>query len=238
MKKRRVAILNTLAFAFLIFASSIFRNKGNMFDNETVKPLFMPAGYAFSIWGLIYFLLALWVLKSWFCSGEVCDMYERVMKFFVPCLILTGITVLVPTQISPIFIVAALITAYVSYDLVDKSKVAKSYKTPLTLLVAWLFVASIVDIVLVLKMMGVLSSFKINEVTLAIVLLGLGALVAIVFSFMKKDNVFSLVVIWAYIAIAINNKGIKGIVIMALGMCGVLVLASFFNGLKIRIKKL
>lgn len=237
MKKKIVATLNSVAFAYLIFASFLFRNNEDMFGSKVVNPVFMPAGYAFSIWGLIYFLIAVWIIKSYFCSGEVCAMYKKIVIPFCVCLFFTATTLLVPTKVSPIFIVLALISCYICYEIIRKSKVSKSYNLPFSFMLSWLFLASIVDIVLVLKMLGVIEKLAINEITLAIILLGVATCVIIIFSFLKKDAVFSLVGIWGVVAIAIKNSGIKSIVIMAVGMSIIIVITMIFNGVKIAISR-
>ena len=229
MKKKLVSILNLLGFIFLLIASFIFSRKGNTFSTEDVSPIFMPSGYAFSIWILIYILLAIWVLKSFFCKDKICNMYNEAVKWVVPCFILTGLTVLVPTRISNIFIFFALLTGVISYIIINKNNISKLYKVPFSFLVGWLYVATIVDQLLVLKLKGWFDKLNINEVTLAIVILGIGAFIAIIFSLWARDNIILGVLIWAYIAIAINNKDIKSIIIMASGMCIIIIFAMIYN---------
>ncbi|MGL5068044.1 MAG: hypothetical protein ACRC6T_09565 [Sarcina sp.] len=236
MSKKIIGILNLVAFAFLMVASFIFSSNENMFNVNGVKPIFMPSGYAFSIWILIYVLLFIWIIKSFFCSGKVCEMYKSTAKWFIPCLILTGVTVIVLTRISTLFISLALATAILTYITIEKSGVSKLYKIPFSFLVGWLFVATIVDILLVLKLNGWFDVLGVNEVTLAIVMLGVGVFLAIIFALGLKDNIVLLVVIWAYIAIAINNSDIKSIVIMSLGMCIIVVLAMLYNLYKMKKK--
>lgn len=237
MNKRFVGTINLISFIFLIVSSFIFSSKGDNFNTEQIKPIFMPSGYAFSIWILIYILLAIWVLRSFFCKGKVCDMYSKVAKWVIPCFILTGITVLVPTKISNVFITFALITSIMAYLRIYKSKVSKFYKVPFSFLVGWLYVATIVDNLLVLKLKGVFDVLNINEVTLAIVMLGLGAFIAILATFKTRDNIILGILIWAYIAIAIKNSEIKSIVIMAIGMCIIILFAMAYNLLSRKLEK-
>ncbi|MGL4450287.1 MAG: hypothetical protein ACRCTZ_03720 [Sarcina sp.] len=229
MSKKFVSILNLIGFVFLIVASFIFSRKGSNFNTEQIDPIFMPSGYAFSIWILIYILLGIWVLKAFFCKGNICDMYNKATKWVLPCFILTGVTVLVPTKISNIFISFALATAILSYFEIYKSKVSKIYKIPFSLLLGWLYVATIVDHLLVLKLNGWFNILNINEITLAIVMLGVGAFIAIIFAVATRDNIILGVIIWAYIAIVIKNSEIRSILIMAIGMCSIIIIAMIYN---------
>lgn len=229
MKKRLVGILNLLGFIFLMIASFIFSRKGNTFSTEDVSTIFMPSGYAFSIWILIYILLAIWILKSFFCKDKICNMYSKAVKWVVPCFILTGLTVLVPTRISNIFISLSLITAVISYMTIHKSNISKLYRIPFSFLVGWLYVATIVDWLLVLKLKGWFDRLNINEIILTIVMLGIGTFIGIIFAMYFKDNIILSVLVWAYIAIAINNKDIKSIIVMTIGMCIIIILAIIYN---------
>lgn len=229
MNKKFVSILNLVAFVFLIVSSFIFSRTGNKFDTEQIQPIFMPSGYAFSIWILIYILLGIWVLRGFFCKGKVCDMYNKVVKWVLPCFILTGVTVIVPTKISNIFISFAFVAAIMAYITIYKSNVSKFYKVPFSFLVGWLYVATIVDHLLVLKLKGVFNRLNINEVTLAIVMLGIGTFIGILATVKTRDNIILGILIWAYTGIAIKNIDIKSIVIMAIGMCGIILLAMIYN---------
>lgn len=227
--KKVIASINLIGFIFLMCASFIFAKKQGMFDTDKIKPVFMPASYAFSIWILIYILMFLWIVKGFFPTYKQFDMYKKSGVVFFICEILTGLTVLVPTKISPIFIVGALVTSLITYKIVDKSDVSKIYKVPFSFLTAWLSVATIVDISQVLKILGIKNIGMLDEVTIAILLLIIGAIIAILFTIVKKDNIYPFIFIWGYIAIAIENKKIVSIVIMALGACVIIFLSVLYN---------
>lgn len=70
MKQITLLVLNTLSLLFTLVMNGL-SNKG-MFNGKTVgqvsaefETLFAPAGYAFSIWGVIYILLILFVSRQW-----------------------------------------------------------------------------------------------------------------------------------------------------------------------------
>lgn len=230
--KKIIASINLVGFIFLMCASFIFGQKQSMFGTDKIRPVFMPASYAFSIWILIYILMFLWIIKGFFPTYKQFDMYKKSVIIFFVCEILTGLTVLVPTKISPIFIVGALVTALMTYEIINKSDVSKIFKIPISFLAGWLSVATIVDISQVLKIMGVTKIAGLDEVTIAIILLIIGAAIAIVFAVVKKDDIYPLVFIWGYIAIAIENRNIISVVIMAIG-ASLIIFASiaynFFN---------
>ncbi len=59
-------LLNTLSLIATLFVNAtIGRNIGNI--SQKYSTLVTPAGYAFSIWGIIYLLLIAFVAYQWYC---------------------------------------------------------------------------------------------------------------------------------------------------------------------------
>lgn len=221
--------VNLASFIFLLGVSLRFARMGNMFNTEEIMPYFMPASYAFSIWLLIYALLGLWVAWGFFATSEVQVMYESVGYWFALCMILTGLTLIVPTIWSPLFIIGALITSLIVYIKISTSEVSLSFRVPFSFLSAWLSVATIANISLVLKMIGITEPLGISEIGWTILLLAFSAILAIVVTIYRVDRIYSLVFIWGYIAIAIQNSGTPSIVRMCLMMCVVLLAAIAYT---------
>lgn len=229
-EKRGIAVINTLGFLFLLASSFIFAMNGNMFNTQEIMPIFMPAPYAFSIWFLIYACLGVWVGKGFFASADQMEMYQDIGYWFFVCMILTGLTILVPINISPIFIISALITALVIYKKIDSNEeISKLFRVPFSLLTGWLSVATIVNISLVLKMNGVTELLGIGEMAWAIILLAVGTVIAILFTIKNEDNLYPLVFIWGYIAIAVQNQDNDIITKMVIAMCIIILVAIGYN---------
>ncbi len=225
MKERfELKIINLVSFIFLLVASFIF-NRTNMFMTSTNTPLFMPAPYAFGIWGLIYLLLFIWVAGQFFARPSREVIYEKIGYWFAISMVFTGLTILVPVRWSALFIVKALIATIILYQIIDREDTRPVlFRVPISFLLAWLSVATIVNISLVLKDFGVTQIAGLGEVAWTIILLVLGTLLASYFTFKKKDIIYSLVFIWGYIGIAVQNKAIQLIVIAA--VIGVVILVG------------
>jgi len=67
-------------------------------------------------------------------KDKIKEMYLKISLWFVVCMILNGVTVLLPTTFSVIMIIGALITSLVIYNTVDKFNIAKRYRIPFSLL--------------------------------------------------------------------------------------------------------
>ncbi len=50
--------------------------------SDMVFTLFTPAGYAFSIWGFIYLLLILWVIRQFFIHDARKENYRKIGVWF------------------------------------------------------------------------------------------------------------------------------------------------------------
>ena len=234
MKNEKViSTINLLGFAFLMYASYLFRSNQSAFDKD-LNPLFNPAPYSFGIWIVIYIALIIWIIKGFFAKDKIKEMYLKISLWFVACMILNGVTVLLPTTFSVIMIIGALITSLVIYNIVDKFNIAKRYRIPFSLLSGWLSVATIVNISKFLRNMGVTNILGINQVGWTNTLLVVGCILAILFTIIRNDIVYPLVFIWGYIAIAVQNKDINSIIYTASATCVIIIIGIIYGKLRNR----
>ena len=228
-----ISTINLIRFAFLMYASYLFRTNQSAFDKD-LDPLFNPAPYSFAIWMVIYLALAIWIIKGFFAKDKIKEMYLKISLWFVICMILNGATVLLPTTFSVIMIIGALITSLVIYNIVDKFNIAKRYRIPFSLLSGWLSVATIVNISKFLRNMGVTNILGINQVGWTNTLLVVGCILAILFTIIRNDIVYPLVFNWGYIAIAVQNKDINSIIYTVGGTCVLIIIGIIYGKLRNR----
>jgi hypothetical protein len=228
-----ISTINLIGFAFLMYASYLFRTNQSAFDKD-LDPLFNPAPYSFAIWMVIYLALAIWIIKGFFAKDKIKEMYLKISLWFVACMILNGVTVLLPTTFSVIMIIGALITSLVIYNIVDKFNIAKRYRIPFSLLSGWLSVATIVNISKFLRNMGVTNILGINQVGWTNTLLVVGCILAILFTIIRNDILYPLVFIWGYIAIAVQNKDINSIIYTVGGTCVLIIIGIIYGKLRNR----
>ena len=234
MKNEKViSTINLLGFAFLMYASYLFRTNQSAF-NKDLDPLFNPAPYSFGIWIVIYIALIIWIIKGFFAKDKIKEMYLKISLWFVACMILNGVTVLLPTTFSVIMIIGALITSLVIYNIVDKFNIAKRYRIPFSLLSGWLSVATIVNISKLLRNMGITNILGINQVGWTNTLLVVGCILALLFTIIRNDIVYPLVFIWGYIAIAVQNKDINSIIYTVGGTCVLIIIGIIYGKLRNR----
>lgn len=228
-KKNIFSLINVISFLFLLVASFLFARSSNMFNTSEVMPLFMPAPYAFSIWLFIYVLLALWTIWGFFATGNTAKMYEKIGLWFAATMIFSGFTILVPIEWATLFIICALISSLIVYFKIRGSDVSRIFSIPFSFLTAWLSIATIVTISLLLKTLGITQILGFDEITWTIFLLAFGTIIAILFTLSNQDLIYPLVFIWGYIAIAIQNNTIPAIVRMSLFMCILLIFTIIYT---------
>lgn len=185
------------------------------FNNQTaaeisnrIDVLITPASYVFSIWAIIYGLLAIWLyllFKTFTTLGK--ESYSKLTFLFVlSCLL--NISWLFSFHyekfvLSTFVIIALLIVLIAIYLLYPAGDKRFSGRLPFSIYLGWISVATIVNISYTLKYYGI--SLAIDEVTGTIILLIIAGLLAIIGRYRADDPYFALVFVWAIVGIAQSN---------------------------------
>jgi len=86
---RRIAIVNLIFFIVMIAINYYAGSNVRIIANE-ISALIQPAGYAFSIWILIFFLLFLWVVKGFFVRSKKASVYIDTQRLIPINFLLNG----------------------------------------------------------------------------------------------------------------------------------------------------
>ncbi|MDO9525520.1 MAG: tryptophan-rich sensory protein [Gemmobacter sp.] len=198
-----LTLLATLAFALSPLASSGFNGfTASQFPIAQVDPPVQPAGYAFSIWGVIYLWLilgagfGLWKRKD---DAE----WQRMRPALVVSLAIGAFWIPV-ANISPlgatVMIWAMLISALVA---VIRSGTSDRWwqRAPVALYAGWLTAASCVSIGLVLAGYGLLSAQMAALLSICVALA-----VAVAISLVRPDTpTYAFGVVWALVGVIVSN---------------------------------
>lgn len=165
---------------------------------------FTPAGFIFSIWGVIYFALLVWLLSFSFKKQNLS--HSQLLGFLLTCLfnaswilvwhfLLDGVALIV------IFLL--LLSLIFLYQAQKKAHSSKLYLVPISLYLGWIIVATITNFSYwLVASIGIDASLQ-NLLTY--VLLALTTLVGLGIVFYLKDLVIPLVFIWAMFGIFTKN---------------------------------
>lgn len=191
--------------------------------SEAYPNLFTPAPYTFSIWGLIYFLLGLYVLyQLGFFRGESCsptkkELLSNISLYFIISSVANAAWVLswhydliALTMILMIVILVSLITInrYTS-EIKLNSRDNFFIKLPFSIYFGWITVATIANATVLLVSLG-WNGFGVSEPIWTSIALILGLIISVATIFKNKDVVYGLTVVWGYTGILVKHISESG----------------------------
>jgi len=204
--------------------------------SDSYPNLFTPAALTFSVWGLIYLLLAVHTLyQIGLLRGK--DKTNEVLLRKIG--VIFSISSLVNTAwifawhyklivLSAVLIVILLICLIAIATLINAQPLSTREKVlirlPFSVYFGWITVATIANITTMLVYLG-WNGFGIPESAWTIVILAIGALIGVLTMLRFKDIAYGLVLMWAYLGILIKHADSSGFsgqypgVIIAVSAC-------------------
>ncbi len=182
--------------------------------SDQFKVLFVPAGYVFSIWGLIYLgLIAFAVFQALPAQRENPRLRRMGWWYALGCLANSAWIFLWHYQHFPLTLVAmlvllaSLIAVYLRLD-VGRAKVSAAelwaVHVPFSIYLGWISVATIANVTDVLDYVG-WSGWGVAPEAWAIVMLVAAAILTLAMGLTRKDAAYALVITWASAGIAIKQ---------------------------------
>jgi translocator protein len=175
--------------------------------SNKIDVLFTPAGYVFSIWGLIYLLVAVWLIllfvrnrKDTFTNQRLTILFCLSCIFNIGWLLSFHYEYFVLSNFVIVALLVTLILIYLSYPTGDSRF---GGRLPFSVYLGWITVATIANISYTLKWHEV--SLGINEVSGTILLLVVAGIVAVVGRYISDDPYFAVVFVWAIVGVAESN---------------------------------
>jgi len=246
--KKTLQILNIISF-LLVVAVNYFSNTGAI-NGETMgsvsaeyENLFTPAGYAFSIWGLIYLALAGFVVYQivssrggaqadkigwWFIISSVLN----IAWIFAWLNLYVGLSVLIMVLLL-ISLIMIIFRTRMELDDAPLSTIAFVW-WPFSFYSGWITVALIANISAWLVSLG-WDGFGISEVIWTILMIGAALAINLIITWTRNMREFALVGAWGLVAVGIANKGEHEVIFLtAVIAAAILVISSGIHGYKNR----
>lgn len=222
------AILNLLGFLGTIIvngmANALPLNNRNTGELSDLYPnLFVPAGLTFSIWGLIYLLLAVFVvyhlLSAFRKTDETPAFSARIGMLFISCLANIGWIFTWHYEMLPLslffmlIILACLLAIYLRLN-IGKSSAANKEKymvhLPFSVYLGWITIATIANVTALLVKAN-WNSFGLGEPFWTVLVIAVGIAIALAVIFTRKDIYYALVVDWAILGILIKRLTVDAV---------------------------
>lgn len=219
--------INILAFVLTVIVNSlagsttILGGKLTAEISDANPTLITPAGYVFSIWGIIYILLGAFVVFQALPSQQGKGFQKRVGWLFVLSsianivwLFLWQFEYLGFSVVVIFLLLATLILIYLRLN-IGKSAVSLREKlavhVPFSVYLGWITIASIANVSVFLVSEN-WDGFGISGETWATLIIIVALIITFLVSAMRKDIAYSLVIIWALVGIAVKQSGNQNIV--------------------------
>ena len=214
------AVFAYFAMVFVNFlAISLPINNRSTGEISNAYPnLFTPSGITFSIWGLIYLLLG-GFLAYQFTKGSFSkkDLLNKVNIYFIGTSVANilwifswhydyiGLSVFIMLILLTLLIKIADIVNLKQFTTIEKYLIS----TPFNVYFGWITVATIANIIVFLVSIK-WNGFGIADYIWTIIILLIGALIAILRIQKDKSIAYGLVLIWAYFGILLKHISVDG----------------------------
>lgn len=210
-----VAFVLTLLVNGLAGSTTILGGKNTAQISNANPTLITPAGYVFSIWGIIYILLGIFTVFQVLPSERGKDFQKRIGWLFVlssllniTWLFLWQFEYLSLSVVLMFLLLATLILIYIRLN-IGKARVPMREKLavhlPFSVYLGWITIASIANMATTLVSVN-WDGFGINQETWAILVLVIALLITLLVTATRRDVAYGLVVIWALLGIAVNQS--------------------------------
>jgi len=207
-----MVVMNFLANALPI------NNRGTGEISNAYPNLFTPAGPAFSIWGLIYLLLGIYVIYQFVKKDQKTEeVIQKINPFFIATSLANiswifawhydyiAISVAVMTVLLILLIKIADIIRLGNFTTIEKV----SIWAPFSIYFGWITVASIANITVFLVSIG-WNGFGLADFVWTSIILLVGALIGILRMNKDKNVAYGLVLVWAYSWILFKHLSLSG----------------------------
>lgn len=203
-------------------------NTGEISDRFQIY--FVPAGYVFSIWGLIYLGLIVYSVfqalpgqRGNLTLNKIAPLYWIGSLANSVWIFLWHYEVFSLTIIAMLTILITLIM--ISRELVKADGLMKwLVKLPFSIYLGWISVATIANVSQNLFLYQ-WSGWGIDPQVWAVILLAVASLLGIIKTILENDTPYSLVLIWAFIGITVSQAGSSLVVTAAWAGVIILILA-------------
>lgn len=176
--------------------------------------LITPAGYVFSIWGIIYVLLAIFLVYQILPRNRDKQFHKQISFLFIlSCifniswlflwqnLLLTYSTILIAG------LLLSLMAIYLRLN-IGKSDVPLmerlAVQLPFSVYLGWVTIATIANVAVALVSVG-WDGFGLSLETWAVLVLAIALIIDLIVIVTRRDIAYSLVFIWALAGIAVNQ---------------------------------
>ena len=194
--------------------TAILNNRTTVQVSDLYSNPFTPAGYVFAIWGIIYALLAVFIIfqalpiqKEGLFQKQIGVLFILSCVFNCVWLFLWQYDYITFSVVAMFGLFLSLLAIYWRLS-IGKSNASRTEKIcvhlPFSVYIGWITVASIANVAAALVSVG-WDGFGLGVEAWAIIAIGVALISTLIVIIARRDYAFSLVVIWALVGIAVRQ---------------------------------
>lgn len=244
MNTKTLSILNLAGFIFTVVINALANalpinglNTGQLSD--MYPNLFVPSGFTFSIWGVIYLWLAIFavygIVSAFSKDQSKGEWIEKIGPWFLIQALCNGAWIFAwhyqiiwLSLLIMLGILGSLIMMHRKLEIgvkADSSLVKFLVKAPISIYLGWITVATVANVTTLLVDSG-FQGGGISEWVWAAIVIVVASAITLLMQFRKGDFIHSMVVLWALFGIyskrAADTDPIQGL-IAVIGICAVVI---------------
>ena len=218
------AFIITIAVNGLAGSTTVLNGKNTAAISDAYPTLITPAGYVFSIWGVIYVLLAAFVIFQALPSQAQKAFQKQISVLFilssvfnVVWLFLWQYEYLTVSVVLMFALLATLIGIYLRLNIGNSSVPTRerlAVHLPFSVYLGWITIAAIANVATALVAAN-WDRFGLSAETWAVAILAVALVITLLVTFTRRDIAYSIVVIWALAGIAVKQSANPNIVTTA-----------------------
>lgn len=204
--------------------------------SDAYPNLFVPAGYVFSIWGVIYLLLLAFTVYQASPARRGEGFLRKIGYLFslscvlnISWIFLWHYEYVIPSLLPMFALLLSLILIYLRLD-IGRGSPSRGERLwvhlPFSVYLGWITVAPIANVVAALVSIN-WGGLGLSEVAWTVIMITIAIVLTVVNTFTRGDMGYALVIIWALGGIAVKQMAIQAIVTTA-GLGGAIILVFLF----------
>lgn len=242
---RQFSVITTTLYALILNGAANAiplngRNTGEISDSFNV--LFVPAGYVFSIWGVIYLALLAYTIYQALPAQRSNPRLRATGWLVSLSSLLNGTWILfwhygyyLITLVVMVALLVTLIATYLRLNIgrVHFNPVEKwTVSIPFSIYMGWITVATIANATAVLSYVG-WNAWGISPLAWTVALLVIGVILAGIMAFTRSDIAYLLVLAWAFAGISVRWLSIPTLDVAGFAAAGAVLVMLFLSRISI-----
>lgn len=231
-------ILNLVMFAIMVFVNYLanalpLNEKTTAQLSEQYPNLFVPSGITFSIWGVIYLMLLIFVIIQFRETNK--DIVQKVGWVFVISCAFNSLWIVAwhyEQLVLSVLIMLGLLVSLIIINYRFKSLSLSVSKAAFGTYLGWVCIATIANLTALLVSYN-WGAWSFSQQTWTIIMISVGAIITAVTLYRLNNPFVGLAVLWAFLGIVTKQKDLNPsivlVAIIAMGVVGSFTIFLFFR---------